>query len=68
MARRYTTRLQDAEFVARRLSDATRDWKIGDACRSYDNSANTTVERVDGAIVVLANGDSMHVSKMRRAQ
>lgn len=67
MARRYTTARQDAAFLFSRLADARREWKPGDACRSYRGDANTTVDRREGDLVFLANGDSMHVSKMRSA-
>ena len=64
MGRKRT--LEDAQFLSRRLADATRAWRPGDECRSYRGNETTTVLRVDGEIVYLANGDSMHVSKMRR--
>lgn len=65
MKRRYTTREQDREFLRRAFADATRDWKVGDACLAYRGGEATTVARVEGDIVYLANGDQMHRTKMR---
>jgi len=43
-----------------------REWKVGERCRAYRGDAVTTVSRVEGDIVYLENGDSMHWSRMRR--
>ncbi len=65
MARRFTTRRQDAAFLMARLADARRPWKAGDRCLSYDLRSETTVARIEGEIAILANGDSCHVSNVR---
>lgn len=65
MARRYTTRREDAAFMMNVLAGATKGWKVGDACRAYRGTDTTTVIRIEGDAVYLANGDSMHRSKMR---
>lgn len=65
MARRYTTRREDAAFVLRALAGARKTWQVGDACQPYRGTVETTVARVDGDIVHLANGESMHRSRMR---
>ena len=65
MSRRFTTRLEDARFMASRLRDAIRPWKSGDRCLSYDGRAVTSVRLVEAEIATLANGDTCHVSKIR---
>lgn len=65
MGRRYTTRTEDAAYILRRLADAHRSWKVGDACLSYDLRSETTIARIEGEIAHLANGDHCHVSKVR---
>ena len=44
---RYTTRRQDIAFLAARLAEQTRDWKVGDATLPYKtcNPATTIVRR-----------------------
>jgi hypothetical protein len=63
--RRYTTRQEDAAFILRRLAESRRTWQVGDRCLTYNLQGETTVARIDGEIVHLANGDHMHVTKMR---
>jgi hypothetical protein len=70
MPRRYTTRAEDAAFILKRIAEANRtDWKVGDECMSYNLREQTTVDSIHegpgGKIVTLANGDQMHISKMR---
>lgn len=65
MARRYITREQDKAFITSLMKQACKDWKPGDPCRPYKGTQNTTVARVEGDIVYLANGESLHRSKMR---
>lgn len=62
---RYTTKAQDMAFLAKRFGDASKKWKVGDECMSYKGNEVTKVSRIDGPIIYLANGDSMHVSKMK---
>jgi hypothetical protein len=68
MSMKHTTRKQDAAFLMARMADATKGWKVGDTCLSYNMRETTTVASIDGDIVTLANGDSMHVSKMRSSR
>ena len=68
MARRNTTKAEDRAFLTRRLAEITASWKVGDRCLAYKGQEVTTVASIDGAIVTLANGDSLHFSHMRRAQ
>lgn len=68
MARRYTTKKQDAAFIMSRLADAGRHWRVGDPCLTYDMRGETTVSIIDGDIVTLANGDKMHRSKMHSVE
>lgn len=65
--RRRTTKADDARFMLARLSDATRRWSVGDRCWAYREHVVTTVDAIEGEIVTLANGDMLHVSKMRSA-
>ncbi len=62
---RYTTRQQDAAFMMRAIAEANRTWAIGEACLSYNGREETTVIRIYADIATLANGESMHISKMR---
>lgn len=61
-----TTKAEDAAYMLGRLADARRAWKPGDACRSFHRGVlpTTTVLRVEGSIVYLADGSDGHVSNM----
>lgn len=72
--RRHTTRAEDLAFLRQRVADAARPWAVGDRCLSYNLQEETTVARIEPAvhasgpndlIAHLANGDHMHVSKLR---
>lgn len=63
-SRRYSTHKQDFEFLRSRIQDATREWKVGDACLSYNMQSQTTVKEINGDVITLANGDALHRSKM----
>lgn len=63
-----TTRAQDAAYLARRLEDAARGWKVGDACRSFRGLGTTRVAAVAGSILKLEDGTSGHVSRMMRPE
>lgn len=63
--RRYTTRAEDAAFLLDAFADLRRTWKVGDVCRPYRGTEPTTVIKLDGDAVYLANGESLHVSRMR---
>lgn len=65
MKRKYTTALQDAQFLALRTAAATKKWQPGDACLAYRGREVTSVARVEGDTVYLADGTHMHVSRMR---
>ncbi len=73
MARRYTTRDEDARYILSRIALAMRTWQVGEACASFTNGRPgidvpyTTVARIDGDTVYLADGTSGHRSKMRPA-
>ena len=56
---------RDRTYLAGRLANLRRDWKPGDRCLAARGRAVTTVERVEGEIVYLANGDSLHWSNVR---
>ena len=65
------TKAQTAEWMRRRMADAGRDcWKAGDACQPFtfgdDLNERVTIERRDGDIVFLSNGQSGHVSRLRK--
>lgn len=64
--KRHTTRAEDAAFLQRRVVDATHAWKVGDGCLPYRGREVTSVVRIDGDIIHLANGDALHRSHMRR--
>ena len=68
MARRTLTLAASARWLAARMAEAKREWKPGDECASYRQDAITRVLRVEGEIVHLENGESMHRSKMHGAQ
>ena len=65
---KYTTRAQDAAYMAQRFEDVTRLWKVGDKCLSYDLRSETSVNLIEGDSVTLANGDSFHISKLRSSK
>lgn len=67
MARRYTTRREDAAFILQRYAEATQQWNVGDRCLSYDGRTITTVYRIEGDQITTAQRETMHRSKMRRA-
>lgn len=66
--RRATTRREGAAYLRERFEDATRAWKIGDACLSYRGHEQTRVAKVEGDRITLANGEMLHRSKMRRVR
>ncbi len=51
--------------MRQRMSDLTRDWQVGDRCRPYRGVEPTTVAAIEGDIVTLANGERLHITKMR---
>lgn len=63
--RRHTTRTEDTAFLLQRYAEATRKWTVGERCLSYNMRVVTTVRRIDGDIIFLANGEHMHRSHMR---
>jgi hypothetical protein len=65
---RYTTAAEDRAFMAQRMADMNRQWAVGDTCLSYNMREKTTIAAIDGGIVTLANGDQMHVTKVRGAK
>lgn len=65
MARR-TTRREDAAFLSRAFEDLGRAWKPGDACASARGRVPTTLVKIEGEIAHLADGTSVHRSRMRR--
>lgn len=66
--KRRTTKREDAAFLARAFEGATRTWKVGDECQGYRGAETTTVVRIEGDIVHLADGTSIHRSRMRGAR
>lgn len=64
---RRTTKAEDRAFLAKKFADLAIVWKPGDRCLAYKGDEVTAVERIEGSIAYLENGDSLHVSKMRRA-
>ena len=66
MSRRYTTRAQDLAFLREVFEDSTRTWQIGDLCRPAQGRETTSVARIEGSIVHLANGQHLHITRMRR--
>lgn len=68
MSRRHTTKAEDRAYLAKRLGDLRTEWKPGDRCLALRGTEATTVAKVEGQIITLANGDSMHFSHMRRSE
>lgn len=65
MARRRT-RTTTAKWLGERLEDLGRGWKPGDACASARGPIPTTLVRIEGESAILADGTSVHVTRMRR--
>lgn len=64
--RKYTTKTQDREFLAKLMADMGRAWKVGDtvsAFGAYD--ATTTITKIEGTSVEMADGKSCHISRLR---
>ena len=65
---KHTTKAQDAAYVLRRLAEATQARRVGERVYSYNGRSETTIAQVDGERVTLANGEQMHISKVRGVQ
>ncbi len=67
MARKHTTRVQDAAFIGSIFEQATRTWKVGDVVvePASNNERTTTITAIDGDVITLANGMTMHRSRVR---
>jgi len=66
-ARRYATRDETRAFLQRKFDDLNTQWLVGMPCLAYRGSEVTTIVKLEGDAAYLANGDSMHISRMRRA-
>lgn len=66
MARRYTTRHEDRDYLLERYAAATRAWAVGDRCVDYvrGQAVVVTVRRIEGDLLTLSNGTIIHRSKM----
>lgn len=68
MAKRFSRR--DAAVLAVLAARVRREWKPGDVVRAFGRGpeATTSVARVDGEVVYLADGTSAHWSNVRAAE
>ncbi len=65
MTKRHSTRREDAAFIIGRVADAARGWKVGDVVWSFKGERRTTVDRIEGDIIYLADGTSGHRTRMK---
>lgn len=65
--RRRPTVVEVVELFGR-IHEANRPRAVGDRVLSYDLGSETTIAKIEGSIATLANGDKMHVSKVRSAK
>lgn len=67
MSKRYYKDPQrDADYLAKRLAEAARSWAVGDKCLGFTGArVTTTIVKIDGDILYLANGQSGHRTRVR---
>lgn len=64
--RRYTTKREDAEFLARVYDQVHKQRKVGDEVLIYQGGGKTCkIAKIEGVTVTLENGDTMHIGNCR---
>lgn len=56
----------DLAYLRQKMNQAAGPWNVGDATMPYKGTEPTTIAKIDGDIVHLANGQSMHKSYLRK--
>lgn len=66
---------RDAEYLFAQIQEACKPRKVGDKVKTWNivdarhaERGTTTITKIEGDIVTCANGESMHISKVRSAE